>query len=373
MISTNGYYQVGNKTFQCKAQALIEASTEGIKPQWIFNDDVFGAIDWTIPLSGSIETYYKKRCLQLRESYDYLVLNFSGGSDSTTILTTFLQNNIKLDQISTYWPHSLWSNHFAATSNVQGAANRESEWELTVKPVLEYVQKFYPEIKIHFIDYSDSITTEILEHEYQIATHHENIGYFKRQLANYNAHKHLIDKGSTSAIITGNDKPQLAILPDGIYAYFLDILTSTAMVQNEKTNQQVEFFYWSRDMPELAVKSCQELAYYVKQTPSLHRLFQLGARKTEEEKTLLDEVVRSVVYPSWKHDVFQANKPLYGIYSDADQWIHYKFKNERFYQSWESRIRSHCALIDDQYFSYINGQKDQYIGFVSPFYKICNL
>jgi len=50
-------------------------------------------------VSESLDFLYALRARQLREKYDYLVLYFSGGADSTNILKTFIDNNIFLDEI----------------------------------------------------------------------------------------------------------------------------------------------------------------------------------------------------------------------------------------------------------------------------------
>ena len=94
-----GYYLVGWKKFHNKTLALLESKKTGYDLVWVFNNDVYGKIDWTIPIHDSLENLYKKRAQQLRDQYDYLVLYFSGGADSLNILHSFINNNIFLDEI----------------------------------------------------------------------------------------------------------------------------------------------------------------------------------------------------------------------------------------------------------------------------------
>ena len=41
----------------------------------------------------------KERAQQLRDCYNYIILSYSGGHDSQTILNTFVNNNIYIDEI----------------------------------------------------------------------------------------------------------------------------------------------------------------------------------------------------------------------------------------------------------------------------------
>ena len=80
-----GYYRVGWKKFYNKTLALLESNKTGYKIDWVFNNDIYGKIDWTLPVLESLDLLYALRARQLREKYDYLVLYFSGGADSTNI------------------------------------------------------------------------------------------------------------------------------------------------------------------------------------------------------------------------------------------------------------------------------------------------
>jgi len=64
-------------------------------------DDAFDSLDWSIEPIETFKELCKQRALQLRNTYDYIILHFSGGSDSTTVLNSFLDNNIPIDEIVT--------------------------------------------------------------------------------------------------------------------------------------------------------------------------------------------------------------------------------------------------------------------------------
>ena len=94
-----GYYLVGQKKFPNKTHALLESKKSGLDISWIFNDSVYGNIDWSVPVNVPLMELYKARALQLRQQYDYLTLYYSGGADSTTVLHAFIDNNIFIDEI----------------------------------------------------------------------------------------------------------------------------------------------------------------------------------------------------------------------------------------------------------------------------------
>ena len=86
----------------------------GIHPHWDFNESVFSSYDWTVEPNESIADLYRQRAQQLRDKYDYIVLMFSGGADSTTVLRSFLDNDIKLDEAVSYMSYDATGNkdHF---------------------------------------------------------------------------------------------------------------------------------------------------------------------------------------------------------------------------------------------------------------------
>src|SRR6056300_1489846 len=92
-----GYYQVGDNFFTHKVQAVLHASEVKQPVFWNYHNEIWASVNWQDKFFTSLEEIYKKRAQQLRERYDYLVLSFSGGSDSYTVLSSFLKNNIHLD------------------------------------------------------------------------------------------------------------------------------------------------------------------------------------------------------------------------------------------------------------------------------------
>ena len=94
--NAQNFYKVGDQIIANKTLALVEATKRGVFPSWEYHHDVFGAMNWSAPITETLDDLYRERCQQLRDKYDYLILCYSGGSDSWTILNTFLKHKITL-------------------------------------------------------------------------------------------------------------------------------------------------------------------------------------------------------------------------------------------------------------------------------------
>jgi hypothetical protein len=92
-----GCWIVGGIAFDHKLEALRHASnTNNSNIEFYYHNHVFDSVNRGLLGKVPLTTLYKERAEQLRDNYDYLVLHYSGGSDSHNILHTFLSNNIKL-------------------------------------------------------------------------------------------------------------------------------------------------------------------------------------------------------------------------------------------------------------------------------------
>ena len=93
------YYCSDGAKFFSKIEA-IEYSNQSFLPLYFYYyDHIYDKLDWSIEPPHSLEYYYVEQAKRIRDKYDYVILCYSGGYDSTNILETFRYNNIKLDKI----------------------------------------------------------------------------------------------------------------------------------------------------------------------------------------------------------------------------------------------------------------------------------
>lgn len=372
MINKQGFYLVGPTPYKNKTEALVEATRTNQHPTWDFFSKIFQSINWGSPITASLDDLYVERCKQLRDTYDYLILNYSGGSDSWTILNTFLKNSIKLDEIFIYWPTVALEGKYSPNDTVKHGSNILSEWDLVIKPDLEYLAVHHPEIKITIKDYSSNLNEPLTEEIFYLSGHHVNSSFFPKQKGNLHAGDQYSENKNVGVIV-GLDKPQLQISNNCIYGYFIDILSTTTMVNATESNKTIELFYWTPDLPQLPVKSAQTLAFFLKDKPQYHNLFEIG-NHNYGRKTLKDSIVKSVVYPNWDHRKFQVDKPTSVFGAETDTWIKTYYQDTNFYQSWNYYISDFINQIDKKYLRVgPTGSVEEYVGFISPLYKICNL
>ena len=99
MYHNKGVYTCNGKPFFNKIDAIIESNSSNKHVDWDYHNSIFEKCKWDVEPTLSLDELYKARAQQLRDSYDHLVLFFSGGVDSWNILYAFINNNIRLDEI----------------------------------------------------------------------------------------------------------------------------------------------------------------------------------------------------------------------------------------------------------------------------------
>jgi len=368
-----GYYQVGDKKFIYKIPALIEATKTKADVRWNFHRSVFDKVRWNQSFGTDLRTLYGRRARQLREKYEHLTLHYSGGSDSYTVLRSFIDNKIKLDEIYVRWPIKATENMYKANSLDKRPSNILSEWDLVIKPDLDYLKIYHPEIKITVHDWSDDLHSIETFPEGLIETVGAdwlNFGSFIKHRLTSDSEKQWFDKKTTASIFA-LDKCQIMKKGSNAYLYFSD---SPLNITSRK-DKNVEAFYWSPDLPEIALEQAHALLNYFNTRPELHKLIDADSpeRALPENVKCLDSIIRSLIYPDWNPNKFQANKPQDSIFMENDAWMFETFNDTRTMDSWQWNIDNLMSQIDKKYFRF--NQKNLITGmirFISPLYKIGN-
>jgi len=161
-----GFYRVGERTTYSKFEAVEWSSATNIPVQWDFNNDVFSKIDWKKEPETDLWEMYKQRARQIRDAYDYVVLWYSGGSDSHNLLLAWIDAGLKIDEIATTW-------NYESTGDYQNHYN--AEITNVVLPDIKKLQDAGHEFKFRIIDISqhciDLFDTWKLDFEYNVNFH----------------------------------------------------------------------------------------------------------------------------------------------------------------------------------------------------------
>jgi hypothetical protein len=380
IIPKFGYYTVGLNVFQNKIEALAESKRTGQACQWNYNNEIFEKFDWYTPPTLSLKEVYKQRALQIREKYDYIVLNYSGGSDSHNVLKAFLENNIKLDEILVRNPWKRTERVFEVSTDIS-AGNHMSEWYLTTLPDLKKIKNQYPGIHIELYDHSDD------QMDFWTSTDAENSPWFLKgpgaQLSPSHAmrwkaldmyKRKFNDRGLKGCHLYGCDKPRMCYTNGKFFVFYLDAIISTMVNLDgyDETYGATELFYWGHDAAEVIKAQTHYIMNHMKQNPHLLPMIAPEAAKSYELRNQYEVMVRNLVYPYWDQSRFQVKKPSSIVWCELDNWMYTDANaNKSVIGSWEYSLDYIEQQIDSKYITRnSSGQRDGLTGMTSPFYKI---
>ena len=322
-----GYYLVGWKKFNNKVKALLASKSSGFEVTWYFNDDVFDKINWAEPLQLSLLELYRLRAQQLRNKYDYISLQFSGGADSTNVLHSFIDNGIFIDEIVMQIPE-LDRKHFKdrdiSERNIYG------EIEYVAMPYIKSLgSKLDPRTKIVIQDICKP-ALELFKNDDWIESHtpggHITVSTMARQAMPV-FDRGLLDLSSKQNVcqLIGVDKPMVYFDGTDYWAYFADTSvthatpTELSYEKNPTNGFHTEFFYWTRDFPEIVVKQAQIIKAACETDPVKKQLWTQSFKKHLGE---FRDTLDPLIYPSIPRPKFQAKKPsTVLIHHVMDEWF----------------------------------------------------
>jgi hypothetical protein len=350
-----GHWSVCDNKFNDKFEAAIFASKNKQKLNFEFNNNIWEQFDLNMLGKLDLKNLYKLRAQQIRDKYDRVVLYFSGGSDSTNILDTFIDNNIKLDCIYVRWPFEVLdtSLHQANTQD-KSAFNFNSEWNFAVKPKLDWIAKYRPDIKIELKSFSG--LTDHLNFKDDgfdgINSHYSPVNIIRKTTYS-DFERDSIDKGYTVAQVSGIDKPMLhQDISGNVSMRFVDDFFHT-MAASSFNPYGVEFFYWTADMPELAY----EMAYKVFQYYQVNRdkrhlvpgvLYQQMSKEIKHAcREIFFQDVKLICYPTWDPSTFQTEKPKHPFRIDKDFWFFKSSEFEKTKTVWDYHYASRLNEVAD--------------------------
>jgi len=316
-----GFYQVGSRKTYSKVQAIEWQKQSGKFAPWNFNNEAFAVYDWHTEPSTELWDLYKHRAQQIRQSYDYCVIFYSGGSDSDNLLSAWIDADCKIDEIVTF-------NYYSGSNDQMSYMNAE-----VTKVAIPKIQELSKNTKFKYrlIDISKDIIDLIRNHaddyaymltHYLSPNNHAKFSW-RRRINDYNQ---LINQGKTVCFVWGSEKPSLGY--DGRYfVEFLDIIDNCVdpFAQSNFVNGYYdELFYWTPDFPEICAKQAYVLMRFC---TNIHdtRFYQILPTRygynTKLRKFLTADAVKQIIYPRWNPNTFCDGKPKSIVWSDRDAWF----------------------------------------------------
>ncbi|NBP57224.1 hypothetical protein EBU71_11960 [bacterium] len=351
-----GFWETNGKIFINKYQALLEATRTKSNVYFKFFPDVWDNFDVRQCGKRTLNELYKLRAEQLRDKYDYLILYFSGGADSHNVLRSFIDNDIRLDEVCVKWPKTILNNYNIYEPSYDNSSyNYLSEWDYAIKPVLDEIKLSHPHIKITIVDWfedpnsignSDIFSTVNHWHDIEISS-----------LAVWSpSERDLVEKGKKVGSIYGIDKPKIFFdNEENVKMFFIDSAV-TMGTPNPINVFGCEYFYWTPDMPELAIEAAIVSAKYILSTNDIFDRLAFTNTKKDKVPWMLNSArqaqeteLRHVLYTTWTNR-FQANKPVFFDRRDKCWWLFTNKELNKFKNGYKDMFRLHAKEIDDRLF-----------------------
>lgn len=359
----HGFYRVGEFKTYSKLEAIELHNKTGIHPHWDFNESVFDCYDWTVEPKTSLQELYKKRAQQLRSQYDYLILNYSSGADSQTILDTFVDNDILLDETFSLI-------NLQGTGDINNPLNDEIfQYAIPYMQSLNQTQS-WPKHRVldctqGMVDFFSKSNSIDWVYNVNMIWTAFNVS-IPDLIMSVPEWRNMMHKGIKIAIITGTDKPRLVHENGQWAARFIDISGFNGNVQMTVPDllpYSTEYFYWTPDLPEIIIKQAHLVKNYMN-SGDVKNLPHITLEKTDVayktvagKKYWLNFIgLHSIIYPTWhRHQRPNACKPASMLYnvdtrsggSGRENWFYDVGVTNEFRKRWETGYRHMWQTLPD--------------------------
>jgi hypothetical protein len=363
---TAGFWKVDDKCFFNKRECLLYATKiKNYSITFHYLDDMYRSVDWSTESTKTLDQLYCDRALQLREKYDYLILMFSGGSDSTNILDTFLNNNIPIDEVVTLYPVQVIEKTYSKFDIADKKnTNLMFEFKTAASPKLKKISQSHPNIKISIIDWAadaiDLCNSDLMNNINMCTS-----DTFSPTLSQYHMLGKLArDRHKTHkrvAVISGIDKPRIGYNPntekigtwiDDISVTFNNVSSHTGL---DGFKLRVEFFYYTPDMVDIWKKQCQlmnrAICPMVSQhpRPEIYKHIQNRSPRGNEVFNVHDNFFKKILYSTWDTTIYQANKPNSHWYNETSAWFWSDLIDKRTKEYYTGQLNSFISGVDPRF------------------------
>ena len=372
-----GYYTCGALKTYRKWEAIECQKKTGAGLSWYFNDSVYGAMDWHSEPAQTLANLYKSRAEQLRNTYDYLVLWYSGGADSACVLDSFVQNNIFLDETVS------WVN-YAATGDRYDFCN--GEIFNVAAPKIKQIQEQQPLLRHRVLDICQTLLDFVndkrigLDWIWDVNNVSTLVNASRARLIDTVADwKTLADQGKKIAFISGTDKPRLVQRADGSWAFrFIDMIDNSmtpAQQINPSPMFTQEFFFWSPDNPLIVLKQAHVIKKFLRHAQPTHSALTkkstglANVRLHNREYWLKPQGLHSLIYPNWSPIPYQ-QKNVSSLFSQREEWVRTLGASNPEVQNYRSAIMKKWQITPD---CWKNNPRNMFRGFKQTWSREYNI
>lgn len=385
VLAKNGLYRVGEDLFNHKINALKAATRTNQSVSWEFGNHAWNSLDWKKDDGLGVLYWYKERAKQLRDTYDYLILAFSGGADSNNIANVFMSADLKIDEVWCDQPLK-HTEDYKFNSQDLSASNMPSEWEFAIKPQLNKIREL-TDWKITLTDSTASMMDEDSEDTLEISQY-SYYATVKRWRVLDDLVRKANDKYNRVGVIIGIEKPNFSLINGILCSIFTDLTMQYKSDFNAHIQREVEYFYWAPDMPELHRAQCHAFANYIQSNPGtvkniwnacIDRDLTIKSKNSQPINELEQDfrlLLNHCIYPFWDHNTFQVHKPKNKLYhNEFYDWMQIKFPTHRALDSHKSSLNNTLHSLSHEFLSFDNDGKTilNYKPFYTKFYPVTKI
>lgn len=326
-----GYYIYNNKMYINRQELLDDMLIYGNAPvQYYYNENVFKSIDWTIEPDVSLKDLYRERAQQLRDTYEYIILSYSGGADSHEVLGTFLENNIFIDEIQVVHHYDLIKKIDKTIMMGDPALKMLLEFEMAAAPIIKRVKDKSPNTKITLLDASEFIVDDIIKHKFDfmgMGKFNVNSSFimsttpYVRNFFQQHHNSKYVDTGKKTCFLRGTEKPNIRIRLNTVQFHFTDASMNTVkLIQLGEIPEiyTVENFFWSPDAPLIPIKQSHVIKKALERDRNFYAEFMMNQDKLflhnkqkkfgHDQEQNFQRRYNHYIYYHWNDQFFKAPK-----------------------------------------------------------------
>lgn len=301
-----GFYESSNGR---KSYSKLEAAEWGPPIRWNFNDDVYSSFDWSVEPPVDIWELYKFRARQIREAYDYVVLFYSGGSDSHNMTEAFLDADCKIDEFLTMWdyPSTKLKNTFL-----------NAEIFKVVFPYLEELKKKGYKFEHTLIDITETaekLLKNSFDYIYMTNFHLSILARSKLLFRDHIPHhRKMISEGKKIAYVYGKEKIHMGYQNGRHCVRFFDQIDEVSGLGAQSMYHQGwydEFFYWTPDCPLIPIKQAHIVKRLLENVDSTGFYIKEPTPYGYNPKLnmyLMKGFFNKLLYPKWDNSTYSFGK-----------------------------------------------------------------
>jgi hypothetical protein len=226
-------------------------------------------------------------------------------------------------------------------------------------------------------EYLDDTVTIVEKHSYMCIQKYRHLDQILRER---------IDQyGDDVCVIFGVSPVELVLLDDYVAVNFVDHLCGPGMKSDYTalgTARNIEFFYWTPDMPEIVQQQAHNIYNSMCANPTNRQHFsQMKMQSNHTFKSthtpdpeLMRRFRKKIIYPKFPWDWFQVTKQdRTHEASSWETWFESNPHAEDLLVPHRSAIRNHLNLIDNRYKLFYQDKLASYVPISTPYYIIGKL